>query len=208
MSKNAKFWNDIADKYARKPVDDEAAYEDTLSLTRARLSGHERVLEIGCGTGTTALKLAPHVGKIIATDIAERMIEIAEAKRAAAGAGNVTFLAAGLGDATLPLGPFDVVFAFNVFHLADDVPAALAAAATRLKPGGLLISKTALIGDGAVFLRPMISIMRLFGKAPAVSSLTESGFGAMVEAAGFQLEEAKTYPGMAPARFLVARKLG
>jgi ubiquinone/menaquinone biosynthesis C-methylase UbiE len=45
----------------------------------------------GCGTGTTALKLAPSLGRIMATDISGEMIAIAREKARAEGCGNATF---------------------------------------------------------------------------------------------------------------------
>ena len=59
MKRSDTFWDSAADKYARKPIGNEAAYAQTLDRTRAYLSSDQHVLEIGCGTGTTALKLAP-----------------------------------------------------------------------------------------------------------------------------------------------------
>ena len=200
----AEFWDRIAEKYAARPVADEAAYADTLDRVRAHLTGDERALEIGCGTGTTALKLAPFLAEITATDISAEMIRIAEEKRG--DAANVAFAVADCTDDDLPGGPFDVVFAFNFFHLADDAEAALSAAARRLGPGGLLISKTGLLGDAPFYLRPAIAVMRLFGKAPPVLNLRGGAWEATIRAAGFEIVDAKTYSGIAPTQLVIARK--
>ena len=84
------FWDKIAPKYAKKPVADPAAYEAKLDRVRALLRAEDRVLEIGCGTGSTALTLAPNVAEITATDISGGMIAIAEDKHAAAGVENAS----------------------------------------------------------------------------------------------------------------------
>jgi ubiquinone/menaquinone biosynthesis C-methylase UbiE len=78
------FWDRIAPKYARKPVDDPDAYEEKLALAASLLRPGDRVLEIGCGTGTTALRLAPNVDHYTATDGSGAMIGIADAKLAPA----------------------------------------------------------------------------------------------------------------------------
>lgn len=77
---DAAFWDKLADKYARKPVKDMENYNRTLEYTRKHLSATDEILEVGCGTGTTALHLAPSVKQITARDLSSRMIEIAKEK--------------------------------------------------------------------------------------------------------------------------------
>lgn len=201
---SATFWDKIAVKYAARPVADPGAYAETLERTQSYLKRTDRVLEVGCGTGTTALKLAPAVGHITATDYAGRMIDIAEDKRTAQAAENVTFRHAGLaepGDA-----PYDAVLAFNLLHLIEDLPGALATLADRVKPGGYFISKTVCIGDAALPLRLLIPALRLIGKAPFVGFVRRAELDRMVEAAGFRIIETGGYPA-ARNHFIVARKL-
>ena len=75
MADKARFWNQIARKYANDPIADQAGYERTLQRVQALLSREHEVLEIGCGTGTTALRLAPATRRLVATDVAEQMIK-------------------------------------------------------------------------------------------------------------------------------------
>ncbi|MBU2485730.1 MAG: class I SAM-dependent methyltransferase, partial [Alphaproteobacteria bacterium] len=165
----ASFWDRSARRYAARPVADEKAYQTTLECTRAWLKPTDQVLEIGCGTGSTAIRLAPHAGRITGSDISPEMIAIAEERCREAGPGNVSFLSAALSDAQLESTLFDAVIAFNVLHLLEDLPAALVRAGKLLRPGGLLISKTPCLGDMSVLLRLVIPAMQLFGKAPPVS---------------------------------------
>ena len=72
-----RFWNRVARKYAALPIADVAGYERSLERTRSYLRPTDKVLEFGCGTGGTALKLAPSVASIVATDISGEMIAIA-----------------------------------------------------------------------------------------------------------------------------------
>ncbi|MBB5050595.1 cyclopropane fatty-acyl-phospholipid synthase-like methyltransferase [Afipia massiliensis] len=55
---DARFWDRSSRKYAVSAIADQAGYERTLDRTRALLGPNDRVLELGCGTGTTALRLA------------------------------------------------------------------------------------------------------------------------------------------------------
>jgi len=91
MGSSAQFWDKIADKYARRPVADEASYQRKLEITRALLRPDMEVVELGCGTGSTALVHAPYVRHIRAIDVSPRMIEIARGKAGASGIENVTF---------------------------------------------------------------------------------------------------------------------
>jgi len=85
MASDGKFWNSIAEKYAKSPVSDQASYEKKLAVTRDYMTPDMEVLEIGCGTGTTAIHHAPAVKHIRATDITPAMLDIARGKAAAAG---------------------------------------------------------------------------------------------------------------------------
>src|SRR5690606_29493786 len=83
------FWDRKARGYARQPIADESAYEATLDRVKAHLTPRDRVLEVGCGTGSTALKLAPFAGELLATDGSREMTAIANEKAATAACANV-----------------------------------------------------------------------------------------------------------------------
>ncbi len=136
------FWDRIAPKYARKPVDDPDAYEEKLALAASLLKPSDRVLEIGCGTGTTALRLAPNVAHYTATDGSSTMIGIADAKLGPGAPANVTFRHADAADQVAG-APFDAVCAFSLLHLVEDVPEVLAAVRAQLKTG-----RSVLVKDG------------------------------------------------------------
>jgi arsenite methyltransferase len=59
MTMDAKFWDGIAEKYAAKPVENLAAFERKKAITREHLHPGCTVLELGCGTGSLALSMAP-----------------------------------------------------------------------------------------------------------------------------------------------------
>ncbi len=169
VARKARFWDRLAVKYAADPIADMAGYEATLQRVQGLLSADQHVLEIGCGTGSTALRLAPFTRRLRATDVSAGMIAIAREKLAAAPVRQLSFEVA---DADAPLaapGEFDAVLAFNVLHLVTDLGHALAMAAQALRPGGLLISKTACMSE----MNPLIPclalpLMRAVGKAPPV----------------------------------------
>ena len=123
----AEFWDGVADSYAARPIQNLDLHDRTVERSASYLTPEAQVLEIGCGTGTIALRLAPHAGHVLATDISARLLEIAEGRRAEKGVSNVSFARHEAAD--LPEGPFDAVMSFNVLHLIEDMDGALAAIA-------------------------------------------------------------------------------
>jgi SAM-dependent methyltransferase len=168
-ARKARFWDRIAVKYAADPIADMAGYENTLRRVQGLLSADQDVLEIGCGTGTTALRLAPLTRRLLATDVSARMIAIARHKLAAQPVPQLSFAVA---DADTPVagpGEYDAVLAFNVLHLVTDLDRALELAVQALRPGGLLITKTPCIAEMNALIRYLaLPVMRAVGKAPHV----------------------------------------
>ena len=204
MTRAARFWNRHADDYAKKPIKDEASFHQTLDRTRSYLSSGDQVLEIGCGTGTAALLLAPSVAQITATDISSRMVEIGREKAAAEDVENVRFAQATLFDADLDRGPFDVITAFNSLHVIGDIPGGLVEIRERLKPGGFLISKTPCVGEMNPLVRVGISVMKPLGLAPPLDYLRATELEDHITGGGFAILETAFCPH--PVRFIVAQK--
>lgn len=203
MTQTARFWDRTAAKYAARPIADEDAYRRKLAITRRYLTPESDVLEFGCGTGSTALEHAPHVRSIRATDLSPRMIEIAQSKADATGAQNVRFEVATLDTLDAAPASFDAVLGLNILHLLDDWPAQIAKAQALLKPGGVFVTSTACLGDRHNWLRLVLPLARIVGKAPPVAFFTEKRFKAQMTGAGFEIVE-EWRPDM--TLFLVARK--
>ena len=202
----AAFWDRLADGYAAKPVKDPKAYEHTLARARSHLSAQDRVLEIGCGTGTTALALADGVSSIHGTDISSRMIEIARDKARDQNVTNAGFAAVDADVLALPDGAPTAVLAFNLLHLLDDPAETVRQIFQTLPTGGTFISKTVCLGGQAWLFAPLIGLLRLFGKAPKVHMITVEAMDRMVRQAGFDIVETGTFPARPASRFIVARK--
>jgi 2-polyprenyl-3-methyl-5-hydroxy-6-metoxy-1,4-benzoquinol methylase len=171
---------------------------------RACLRPTDRMLEVGCGTGSTALALADAVAGVVATDSAPGMIAIAQNKPNPCG---VRFAVADIAAAGADDAPFDVVAAFNLLHLTPDPRAAAATLRARLRPGGLLMAKTPLLEQAAWWIAPAIAGLRLIGKAPpGLRRMTAAQLDAAIVTAGFAIEQVHDYPGPAPTRLHVARR--
>lgn len=204
MRDSKTFWDRSAKKYARSPIKDEASYQRKLELTRTCFTPGCRVLEFGCGTGSTALVHAPWVGDIIATDISTSMLEIARQRASDAGTGNVQFIEGDLLELSFDDSSFDVVLGLNVLHLIEPLQETIEHVHRLLKPGGAFVSSTALVGEINPFWRLAIPLMQWVGLAPFVQRLDRSGLEQRLTAAGFHIEQCWQPPGA--ALFIIARK--
>jgi SAM-dependent methyltransferase len=187
-ARKARFWDRIAVKYAADPIADMAGYEATQRRVQGLLSADQDVLEIGCGTGTTALRLAPFTRRLLATDVSASMIAIAREKLAAEPVPQLSFAVADADTPVAGLGEYDAVLAFNLLHLVTDLDRALELAMQALRPGGLLISKTACIAE----MNPLIPylalpLMRAIGKAPHVLCFDADGLRSAISRQGMDI---------------------
>jgi 2-polyprenyl-3-methyl-5-hydroxy-6-metoxy-1,4-benzoquinol methylase len=201
-----EFWDRVAPDYSKRPIADSESYARKLAATQALMRPDMRVLEFGCGTGSTALEHAPHVAHIEATDVSAAMIEIGRRKAAEAGIDNVSFRQSGVEEFEAD-GSYDMVLALNLVHLLPDRAAALEKIQSLLKPGGYFISSTVCLADRMWFMRPVIPVLQWMGKAPYVSFLGADEVLREVSGAGFRVQDHWTH-GRANSLFLVAVKGG
>jgi SAM-dependent methyltransferase len=108
----------------------------------ARLVGDHPLwvaLDIATGGGHTALAVAPHVARVVATDITAPMLGAAREFVLSRGAGNIDFALADAEDLPFPACSFDLVTCRIAAHHFPD-PARFVLEVLRvLQPGGLFI---------------------------------------------------------------------
>jgi 2-polyprenyl-3-methyl-5-hydroxy-6-metoxy-1,4-benzoquinol methylase len=104
-------------------------------LLRALPARCRRVLDVGCGAGAFAARLAERADRVDALDRAPLMI--AEAERTVPA--NVTCLLGDAASADLAAGSYDAVTSISALHHME-LPAVLPRLATALRPGGVLIA--------------------------------------------------------------------
>jgi SAM-dependent methyltransferase len=208
-ARKAIFWNRIAHQYAADPIADMAGYEATLRRVQDFLSVDQTVLEIGCGTGTTAIRLAPSTRRWLATDVSTAMVAIAREKLALQPVPSLRFDVA---DADAPVsqpGTYDAVLAFSLLHLVSDLDLALQQVVQALRPGGWFISKTPCIAE----MNPLIPylalpLMRAIGKAPPVLRFNGDRLRSAIAAQGMEIVSVERHGtrGKDIRVFIVARK--
>ncbi|MEM1254994.1 MAG: class I SAM-dependent methyltransferase [Cyanobacteria bacterium P01_H01_bin.21] len=209
MNQSTKFWDKIAERYAQQPIADEAAYQKKLQVTRDYFRPDMEVLEIGCGTGSTAITHAPYVKHIHATDFSENMIAIAQRKANDQHIHNVTFEKATVEALNISNQSLDAVLGLNILHLLNDKETAINQVYQMLKPGGIFVTSTVCLGDTISWFRiigPIGRFLRIFPSFQVftldalVNSLTQTGFELDYQ---WQPEQSKT---AFKAVFIVAKK--
>ena len=208
LASDARFWDRTSRKYARSAIADQAGYERTLDRTRALLGSGDKVLELGCGTGTTALRLASAVRDYLATDISAGMIAIAHEKHAVAPLPGLAFRTAAAEDLTPETGQFDAVLGFNYLHLVRDLPGTLRRIHALLSAQGLFISKTPCVGDMNPLVRLAVPAMRAIGQAPYAGVFRADKLSQQISAAGFEILAIDSHAtkGKDHRPYIVARK--
>ena len=189
QARRARFWNWIARRYAGHTMSDPAGYEKSLARVIGLLAPTHEVLELGCGTGSTALRLAPHTGRLLATDFSPEMLAIARERLAAQPVPQLVFELADADAPELGQARYDRVLAFNLLHLTADLDTALA---------GIVRA-----------LRLLMPVLRAMGRAPYLQFLDEPRLRAAMQRAGLQVQASErhgTGSGRDVRAFIGARK--
>jgi ubiquinone/menaquinone biosynthesis C-methylase UbiE len=135
--RHKEYFNDIAHKW------DEISKHDSNKLVKitemAGLSKGDKVLDVGTGTGVMLpfiKTLIGDEGKIVAVDIAEKMLDIARKKHPY---DNVSFVLGDVCEIQVPNDYFDVVMCYSVFPHFQDKKTAISHIAKLLKSSGRLV---------------------------------------------------------------------
>ncbi|MFG1420678.1 class I SAM-dependent methyltransferase [Roseixanthobacter liquoris] len=124
--------------YVASAVHAQGADLDALAQMMAG-RGAARVLDLGCGGGHVSFTVAPHVARVVAYDLSDRMLEAVAGEAQRRGLGNIE-TAWGVAE-ELPFSDasFDFVVSRFSAHHWRDLSAGLAQARRVLKPNGRAI---------------------------------------------------------------------
>lgn len=90
-------------------------------------------VDVGCGSGRWALRVAPRVGALHCIDASKEALLVA--RRNLADQSNCTFHHASVAAIPLPLGSMDFCYSLGVLHHIPDTMAGIEACVALLKPG-------------------------------------------------------------------------
>ncbi len=209
--KDAAFWDRMSSRYAKAKIGDEEGYARTIERTRSLLSQEDTVLELGCGTGMTALRLASAAGSYLATDISSGMIEQAGKRLREEPTPGLEFRVATAETVAPREGGYAAVLGFNYLHLVPDLDVTLQHIHDLLGAGGRFISKTPCLADSNPLIRLVAALLRLVRLAPSnLLFFTEAELRSALERAGFEIEAVERHRSKKPEGdkrlYIVARK--
>jgi len=142
--KAAFTYNAASDHFDDKPMGFWSRYGHQ-TIERLALVPGARVLDVGCGTGASAIPAAERVGPtghVTGIDVAERQLEVARRKAEARGLSNIAFRLGDMRQLDYPDAAFDaVVCVFGIFF-ADDMVAQVKELWRLVQPGGQLAITT------------------------------------------------------------------
>jgi trans-aconitate methyltransferase len=102
---------DVAEAYLQRPD-----YADGVYAKLVEVSPHlGRLLDLGCGTGKIARRLAPHFAFVTAVDCSRHMLRLATTQRGG-DAANIAWIHAFAEEAALAHAPYDLVVAAASIH--------------------------------------------------------------------------------------------
>ena len=130
------YWASHADTFERSV----ARYDDAL-FEAARITPTDVVLDVGCGTGSTARRAARAAvqGQVLGVDLSSAMLAEARRRGEGEGLGNVEFLQADAQIHPFPPASFDVAISRTAAMFFSDRIAALANVRRALRAEGRLV---------------------------------------------------------------------
>jgi ubiquinone/menaquinone biosynthesis C-methylase UbiE len=186
----ASYWGKLAELYDDSTLLAGGTYPPIIEKLRGEFHPEEKLLDVGAGTGSLTVHIAPLVGHVTCTDIAPGMIERAKVRLH-----NFDHVAYGVEDARalcFENDSFDVVLCCNVLHQLSRPERAVSEFRRVLRPGGKLLAITLCMGHMSVWakLRTAVEYVVRFGVPPAGSPFTLSSFTRLIAEAGFDVREA------------------
>jgi ubiquinone/menaquinone biosynthesis C-methylase UbiE len=147
---------------------------DLLALL-ALLEPDWTVADLGCGTGSVSEAMAPFVGRIVAVDDSDAMLDAARARLA--GQANVELRPGALEALPLEDGSVDAAIVFLVLHHVVEPARALGEAARVLRPNGRLLIADMTPHDRIEFRHEMGHVWQGFSADELAGWIEEAGLG-------------------------------
>ncbi|MDH5328054.1 MAG: class I SAM-dependent methyltransferase [Gammaproteobacteria bacterium] len=208
MFKYEIFWNAISDRYAAKPIENKAAFNETVESIRRYLNTGDCVLDFGCGTGTYSIAISDKVSNVHGIDISKKMLKIAQQRTAGQSIENIQYQHTNLYSPKLKPNGYDAILAFNILHLQENPVTALQRITELLKPDGVFISKTFCAGPKPPLLLKVMRGISKTGWVPYVACLDISDLEKIIAQNHLHILTKTQNPAEPKEYLIVAKKAG
>lgn len=206
MNKSEKFWDRAANTYDQEEKKDEQTTLKIIEKTKKYLKISDVVLDYGCGTGTIDIEIAGHVNEIHAIDISSKMIDLAKRKTDERKIENIDYAQTTIHDERFKKESFDVILAFTILHLVEDLPEVIRRISEILKPGGLFISVTPCMGEKRL-LSTVLSLGSKIGLIPSIKSFKFPELENSIANRKLRIIETERLHHSSPIYFIAAKKI-
>lgn len=207
MDKAEKFWNRMSGQYEKRAKHFSKSHIRTVENIKKHLNTGDIVLDYGCATGIIAIEIADNVKKIYGIDISTTMIDTAKKKIEERKIGNIELAKTTIFEAQFEKESFDVVLALDILHLVEDAPAVVKRINELLKPGGMLITATACMGEAYSFISALISLLIKIGLVPEIRYFKNSELKDLITKCNFNIVEAESLNKNNTEYFIAAKKI-
>ena len=144
LAKAAATYNAAADHFDHAPLSFWDRY-GRRTVERLSLAPGAAVLDVGCGSGASALPAAEQVGptgSVTGVDVAGELLAAARTKAANRGLSNIEFREGDMANLDYPNGQFDAVVCVFAIFFIPDMEQQVAELWRMVRPGGVLAITT------------------------------------------------------------------
>jgi len=187
IEQEKKYWDKLSPEYDQFI---EKHWRIYRSLLLEKISNDvnvgDAVLEVACGTGLVAMKIAERVSKVSGIDISAPMIDEAKKKMREKSLDNVEFFVEDAYSLHFENDIFDTVICNNALHNMKYPQKALSEIKRVLKPEGRFIGAIVGFGEAPIF-KMLFTIFKPFIKLPVFHKLNLEETADMIRDSGFSI---------------------
>ena len=202
-----KFWDRAAPDYDNAEASDSHKHELVFDTLKKYMLPADKVLDLGCGTGLMASRIAGHVQQVTGIDISSQMIRKAQERALQNSLTNTHFLKADVFDEKLSHHSFECITANYLLHLLPDLQAVLQRADHLLKPGGYFMATTPCMKEKPLLLLALKGLSKI-KLAPDITGFSLPGLKRTLTRANWQMVECLKLSESDPEYLTIMKKIG
>lgn len=204
------YWGRFSDSYDKNQeyvVGIKLLHEMTKALDRLPELG--KTAELGCGTGYFTEKITPKCESIIATDLSERLLNVAKMRLRENS--NVMFQKEDCSETSFQNKSFDSVFMANLIHVVESPGKVLQECSRILSDRGIIVIVT-FTGYGMSLwekIKMGVRFSKAWGKPPSnTHSFSPEKLSTLLKDASFSVDSSELIGQETKAVFTIGRKNG